>query len=131
MWYLAVFLMALGSASTAWADEAMYKCEDGMFTNRADLLCQPYQPKGNVLIAPPGASFAAIKTLFGEPAQASDSSPKVKLQDSLHVCNLYKEWIAMNAQSGGGVTFQNTQDVPRWITLSRIFTAIPAPQQCP
>jgi hypothetical protein len=44
------------------------------------------------------------------------------------VCALYQEWAMLNLQTGGGVTFRNTQDVPRWQSLSRMFTAIGRPQ---
>jgi hypothetical protein len=78
-----------------------------------------------VLVLPEGTSFASMRALLGEP------TPKTaQLPDPLSACNLYKEWQALNLRTGGGVTFTYTQDVPRWIALSRIFTAIGAPH-CP
>ena len=59
----------------------MYQCEDGTFTNRAELLCQPYEPKGKVLLLPPGMSVASARALLGEPAQAEAIAQNVKLSD--------------------------------------------------
>ena len=124
-------VIALISVSPVWAEESMYQCEDGTFTNRAELLCQPYEPKGKVLLLPPGMSVASARALFGEPAQAEAIAQNVKLSDPAGVCSLYKEWVAMNLQTGGGVTFHLTQDVPRWLALARTFTAVVPPQNCP
>lgn len=107
----------------AMAEDQMYRCEDGTFTNRAELLCPSYEPKGRVLIAPVGATMNSIRALL--PTERHDRPP-----DPLGVCDLYWEWVALNLRTGGGVTFSNTQDVPRWNALARIFTAIPVPN-CP
>jgi hypothetical protein len=109
----------------ASANERMFRCDDGTFTNVAERMCEPYEPKGTVLVLPEGASFASMRALLGEPAAKT-----AQLPDPASICNLYKEWQALNLRSGGGVTFANTQDVPRWMSLSRIFTAIGAPY-CP
>ena len=120
-----VTVMIVGSKSPAGANEPMFRCDDGTFTNVAERLCPPYEPKGTVLVLPEGTSFASMRALLGEP------TPKtVQLPDPTSVCNLYQEWQALNLRTGGGVTFTYTQDVPRWIALSRMFTAIGAPH-CP
>ncbi|MGH7233651.1 MAG: hypothetical protein ACREJU_20160 [Nitrospiraceae bacterium] len=131
MVYLVIIMMALASAPNVWAEEPMFKCEDGTFTNRIELLCQPYEPKGKVLVLPRGTSIASARALLGEPAAAGDAAQKVNLPDPANVCSLYKEWASMNLRTSGGVTFPLTQDLPRWLALSRIFTAIGAPQNCP
>jgi hypothetical protein len=123
MFYLFVFLF-LVLAPSAFADDRMFLCDDGTFTNRSERLCPAYQPKGTVMIAPAGASLQSMRALFPEPAS------KAKLPDPPEVCNLYREWVALNVRTGGGVTFPTTQDIPRWTALSRIFTAIGAPH-CP
>jgi hypothetical protein len=66
-----------------------------------------------------------MRALLGEPTPMT-----AQLPDPASVCNLYKEWQVLNLRTGGGVIFTNTQDVPRWMSLSRIFTAIGAPH-CP
>jgi hypothetical protein len=118
-------LLALYSPFSASASEPMYRCDDGTFTNMTERMCAPYEPKGTVLVLPEGASLASMRTLLGEPAAKT-----AQLPDPASVCTLYKEWQVLNLRSGGGVTFANTQDVPRWMSLSRIFTAIGAPH-CP
>jgi hypothetical protein len=118
-------VLILMSPVMATANEAMYRCDDDTFTNVAERMCAPYEPKGTVLVKPEGATLASMRELLGE------RTPKpAQLPDPPSICNLYKEWQALNLHSGGGVTFANTQDVPRWMSLSRIFTAIGAPY-CP
>ena len=117
--------MIVGSTSPATGNEPMFRCDDGTFTNVADRLCPPYEPKGTVLMLPEGTSFASMRALLDEPV-----SKTAQLPDPTSTCNLYKEWQALNLRTGGGVTFTYTQDVPRWIALSRMFTAIGAPH-CP
>lgn len=119
-----LILSALAIApAVATAEDRLYRCEDGTLTNRAELLCPDYEPKGRILIAPTGATLTAIRALI--PTERPDRPP-----DPLDVCDLYWEWVALNLRTGGGVTFSNTQDVPRWNALARIFTAIPVPN-CP
>lgn len=119
-----MFMTAFANTAVSSGEELLYKCEDGTFTNIAERLCAPYQSKGVVLVAPAGATFASMSALLGEPVHPTN------LPDPQAVCNLYQEWIALNMQTGGGVTFHLTQEVPRWRALSRIFTAIGTPY-CP
>jgi hypothetical protein len=123
MVYLFMFILFV-VAPSVWAEDRMFLCEDGTYTNRPERLCPPYEPKGTVMVAPPGATLQSMRAMFPE------SEAKTRLPDPLAVCNLYKEWTALNLRTGGGVTFPTTQDVPRWLSLSRIFTAIGAPH-CP
>ena len=124
-WTVVALYLVVLTPLYASVDEPMFRCEDGTFTNVAERLCTPYEPKGTVLVLPEGTSFASMRALLGEP-----TTKTAQLPDSLSACNLYKEWQALNLRTGGGVTFTYTQDVPRWIALSRIFTAIGAPH-CP
>lgn len=121
----ALCLFFLSPPLHASPDEPMFRCDDGTFTNVAERMCEPYEPKGTVVVMPEGTSLASMKALLGEPAPKTAPLP-----DPPSICNLYKEWQVLNIRSGGGVTFSNTQDVPRWMALSRIFTAIGAPH-CP
>jgi hypothetical protein len=121
MLYLVVLLSLLVAPSAFGADE-LFLCEDGTFTNIVERMCAPYTPKGVVMIAPQGATFASVRSMFPQTEQKAADFP-----DPVSVCNLYKEWQMLNLRTGGGVTFRNTQDVPRWLSLSRIFTAIGAP----
>ncbi|MEP6887758.1 MAG: hypothetical protein ABI945_05490 [Nitrospirales bacterium] len=125
IWTVATMLLLPLSTLPASANEPMFRCDDGTFTNVAERMCEPYEPKGTVLVLPEGASLASMRALLGGPAAKT-----AQLPDPASICNLYKEWQVLNLRSGGGVTFANTQDVPRWMSLSRIFTAIGAPY-CP
>lgn len=122
---VALCLFFLSPPLHASSSEPMFRCDDGTFTNVAERMCAPYEPKGTVLMMPERATLASMQALLGEP------TPKMApLPDPPAICNLYQEWQVLNLRSGGGVTFANTQDVPRWMSLSRIFTAIGAPH-CP
>ena len=122
MLYLVVLLSVLVAPSAFAADE-MFLCDDGTYTNVKERMCAPYVPKGVVMIAPQGATFASVRSMFPE----AEPKAAAGFPDPVSVCNLYKEWQMLNLRTGGGVTFTNTQDVPRWLSLSRIFTAIGAP----
>ena len=95
---LAVTMLLLPvSTLPASANEPMFRCDDGTFTNVAERMCEPYEPKGTVLVLPEGASFASMRALLGEPAAKTALLP-----DPASICNLYKEWQALNLRSGGG-----------------------------
>src|SRR5687768_12414467 len=119
IWTAVTMLLLSLSTVSASAEEPMFRCDEGTFTNVAERMCEPYEPKGTVLVMPERASSASMRPFLGE------STPKTaQLPDPPSICNLYQEWQALNLRSGGGVTFANTHDVPRWMSLSRIFTAI-------
>ena len=46
----AAFLLVMGLAGNVFADDKMYKCDDGTFTNRTDLHCPLYEPHGSVIV---------------------------------------------------------------------------------
>jgi hypothetical protein len=125
---LFLFLLAL-VPSVASASDQFFRCEDGTVTNRPERLCSPYEPHGTVMIAPEGSRPANFAPFF---ERSMPSAPPVIVGQaklaSPDVCSLYQEWVTLNLQTGGGVTFRNTQDVPRWQSLSRMFTAIGRPQ---
>lgn len=123
-WVALILFLSLSPLSV-FAGESMYRCPDGTFTNIAERMCEAYEPTGTVLVLPEGASLASMRAVLGEPVAKT-----AQLPDPTSVCTLYQEWQMLNIRSGGGVTFTNTQDIPRWISLSRIFTAIGAPH-CP
>jgi hypothetical protein len=125
LWIAVAILLLSVLPLPAAAYESMYRCDDGTFTNVAERMCAPYEPQGTVLVLPEGTSLASMRALLGEPTPMT-----AQLPDPASVCNLYKEWQVLNLRTGGGVIFTNTQDVPRWMSLSRIFTAIGAPH-CP
>jgi hypothetical protein len=129
--FFILFAVTAPFASAASANDQLFRCDDGTFTNRTDLLCAPYESHGTVMVAPEGtrpAHFApfleqnkpAVPPVVAIRPDAAAATPDV--------CGLYQEWAMLNLQTGGGVTFRNTQDVPRWQSLSRLFTAIGRPQ---
>lgn len=128
---LMLFIIFIVTAPLASANDELFRCEDGTFTNRADLLCTPYESHGSLMVAPEGSRPAQFAPYF---EQSRSSVPPVVATRpeaqtaTLEVCSLYREWAMLNVQTGGGVTFRNTQDLPRWLSLSRIFTAIGQPQ---
>ncbi|WP_447986136.1 hypothetical protein [Nitrospira sp. Nam74] len=118
------------TAPFASGNDQFFRCDDGTFTNRADLLCAPYEPRGTVMAAPEGGRRANLAPFFEQNGPAVPpvvaTTPEA-LTATPDACALYQEWTMLNLQTGGGVTFRNTQDVPRWQSLSRMFTAIGRP----
>jgi hypothetical protein len=125
-----IILFAM-TAPFASANDQLFRCDDGTFTNRADLLCTPYESRGTVMVAPEGSRPVHFAPFFEQNRTAVPpvvaTRPDISTA-SPDVCTLYQEWAMLNLQTGGGVTFRNTQDVPRWQSLSRMFTAIGRPQ---
>ena len=50
MLYLAALMFVLALSPNVFADDKMYKCDDGTFTNRADLHCPSYELRGSIMI---------------------------------------------------------------------------------
>ncbi len=50
MLYLAALIFAMTLSASVFADDKMYKCDDGTFTNRADLHCPSYELRGSLMI---------------------------------------------------------------------------------
>ena len=74
----ALVTAALLPAHSRADSSQLYRCPDGMFTNRADLLCEPYETTGRVVIMPGGSNLAAVRPLLGNPRPVS------RLSLSLH-----------------------------------------------
>lgn len=128
---LMLFILFVVTAPFASANDQLFRCDDGTFTNRADLLCAPYESLGTVMVAPEGtrpANFAPFSDQNRPTVPSSLATRPDAPTATPDVCGLYQEWTTLNLQTGGGVTFRNTQDVPRWQSLSRMFTAIGRPQ---
>jgi hypothetical protein len=128
---LMLFIIFIVTAPFASANDELFRCEDGTFTNRADLLCKPYESTGSLMVAPEGSRPAQFAPYFEQ--RRSSVPPMVSTRPEAQtatseVCTMYHEYTMLSAQTGGGVTFRNTQDIPRWLSLARMFTAIGHPQ---
>lgn len=114
------------------AEEVMFRCEDGSFTNRADAACPPYRLQGSVTVLPDGPPPAHVRDRF----KAENSTmtavlppPSVKVSKTgFTLCGLYDEWEALRRTTSGGTVFSRSRDVVRWQALSRIFLSIGIPQ---
>jgi hypothetical protein len=62
--HVVVGLAMLGLVQTAWASDALYRCADGTFTNRAERQCAPYEAKGIVRVQ--GETTEASRQPFAE-----------------------------------------------------------------
>ena len=120
----ALVTAALLPAHSRADSSQLYRCPDGMFTNRAELLCEPYETTGRVVIMPGDSNLAAVRPLLGEPAPREQAHP---LPAPSGVCQLYNESVGLNLATYGGRVSQTTEDRQRWLALSRIFTAIGKP----
>lgn len=130
-------LLFAGLLLLAWtvaaveAEEIMYRCEDGSFTNRPDAACPPYRPQGAVTVSPDGQPPPIIRDRL-----AGDNSvmtavlppPSGKLSKKGYtLCGLYDEWATLRQTTSGGTVFSHSRDVARWEALSRIFLSIGTP----
>ena len=67
----AVLVITMWSfTQAAWADDALYRCADGTFTNRVERQCAPYEAKGIVRVQgetaePTRPPFAEVKVFQG------------------------------------------------------------------
>jgi hypothetical protein len=116
---------------TLQAEEVMYRCEDGSFTNRADAVCSPYRSQGSLTVSPDGQPPPLLRDRF-----KGDSSimtavlppPSGKVSKTgFTLCGLYDEWEILRRTTNGGTVFSRSRDVSRWQALSRIFLSIDTP----
>ena len=137
-WYRRRGFLFAGLLLLAWtagivqAEEVMYRCEDGSFTNRPEAACLPYRPQGSVTVSPDGQPPSSIRdrvaadhstlTAVLPPPSGTPSKRGATL------CGLYDEWVALRHTTSGGTVFSHGRDVARWEALSRIFLSIGTPQ---
>jgi hypothetical protein len=61
---LILFIFLIVPALPASATDELFRCDDGTFTNRAELLCTPYESHGTVMVAPEGTRPAHFAPFF-------------------------------------------------------------------
>lgn len=114
------------------AEEGVYRCEDGSFTNRPDGGCLPYRSQGLVTVSPDGQPPAIIQDRLKSDASTMTAvlpPPSGKLpKNGYTLCGLYEEWQALRRTTKGGTVFQRGRDVARWQALSRIFLNVGTPR---
>lgn len=141
---MTVIVMALGTMASfaiasAAAGNELYRCPGDLFTNRPRPGCQAYEltselslvveaPQRSTYLTPPVMASPSTPLLVVPLVSTVAASARSEVQQE--ICALYKEWQDINLRTGGGVIFESTQSIPRWLALSRIFTAIGAPH-CP
>lgn len=117
---------------TLQAEEVMYRCEDGSFTNRADAGCTPYQSHGSVTSSPDGQPPQPIHDrLKGDTSTMMAVLPPPfgkASKTGFTLCGLYDEWETLRRTTRGGTVFSRGRDVARWQALSRIFLSVGTPQ---
>ncbi len=101
--------------------KTLYVCDDGrtvLLTDRAELGCPAYKPKGKLLIVPDGATWAdvewavALKQAENAP-QRSTPSPRIRAQSC-------EEWRDLNLPRDAGLEMDET--TRQLLELSRIVT---------
>lgn len=117
---------------TLQAQEVMYHCEDGSFTNRADAACSPYHSQGSLTVSPDGQPPPLLRDrLKGESSTMTAVLPPPSGKASktgFTLCGLYDEWETLRRTTSGGTVFSRSRDVARWQALSRIFLSVGTPQ---
>ena len=97
----------------------LYVCDDGgtvLLTDRAELGCPAYKPKGELFIVPDGATWADVEWAVAL-KQAAQSKPSPRMR-----AGLCQEWIDLNLRTNGGLDMETTENTRRWRALSRIVT---------
>ncbi len=112
-------LAVFGFTFTIDADaKPLYLCDDGktvLLTDRAELGCPVYTPKGELITVPDGATWADVK--WAVATKQADRLPARRSADRTQdVC---REWIDLNLRTNGGYQV-DVEDAQRWVTLSRI-----------
>ena len=118
--------------SNLQAEEIVYRCEDGSFTNRPDAGCTPYRSQGVVTVSPDGQPPAIIRDRVKGDTSTMTAvlpPPSGRLSKTGYtLCGLYNEWQVLRRATNGGTVFLRGRDVARWQALSRIFLNVGTPQ---
>jgi hypothetical protein len=129
---LAGLLLSGWFGATLQAEEVMYRCEDGSFTNRAAAACPPYRSQGSITVSPDGQPPPLIRDrLKGDSSIMTAVLPPPSGKASktgFTLCGLYDEWETLRRTTSGGTVFSHSRDVARWQALSRIFLSLGTPQ---
>ncbi len=133
-----LFALSTGLLLSGWfgvtlqAEEVMYRCEDGSFTNRADAACSPYHSQGSITASPDGQPPPLLRDrLKGDSNTMTAILPPPSGKASktgFTLCGLYDEWKTLRRTTSGGTVFSRSRDVARWQALSRIFLSVDTPQ---
>lgn len=133
-----LFALIGGLLLSAWcgvilhAEEAVYRCDDGSFTNRTDTACPPWRAQGSIAVSPDGQPPALFRDrLKGDSSTMSAVLPPPSgkvLKTGLTLCELYDEWDTLRRTTNGGMVFSRSRDVARWQALSRLFLSLGTPQ---
>jgi hypothetical protein len=125
-------ILLIGCLTSLQAEEIVYRCEDGSFTNRQDAGCTPYRSQGIVTVSPDGQPPAIIRDRVKGDTSTMTAvlpPPSGRLSKTGYtLCGLYNEWQALRRTTNGGTVFLRGRDVARWQALSRIFLSVGTPQ---
>ncbi|WP_447983943.1 hypothetical protein [Nitrospira sp. Nam74] len=129
---LGVLLLTAWSGVILHAEEVMYRCEDGSFTNHTETACPPYHAQSSMAVSPDGQPPVIFRDrLKGDSSIMSAVLPppsgKVS-KTGVTLCGLYEEWDTLRRTTNGGMVFSRSRDVARWQALSRLFLSLGTPQ---
>ena len=114
------------------AEEIVSSCEDGSFTNRADVRCLPYRSLGAVTVLPDDRTAAVVRDRAKSDTRTMTAvlpPPSGKISKTGYtLCGLYEEWQALRRTTSSGTVFLRGRDVARWQALSKIFLSVGTPQ---
>ncbi len=117
------FVLAVLGFTLAIDAEAkpLFLCDDGqtvLLTDRAELGCPGYKPKGELITVPDGATWADVEWAVAlKLAEAVPPGSKPSPAMRAGVC---REWGDLNLGTEGGPDMETDEDTRRWLALSRI-----------
>jgi hypothetical protein len=133
-----LFALIAGLLLNAWcgvilhAEEIMYRCEDGSFTNRTDTVCPPYRGQPSIAESPDGQPPTLLRNRLKVDSSTMSAvlpPPSGKVSKTgFTLCGLYDEWDTLRRTTNGGMVFSRSRDVARWQALSRVFLSLGTPQ---
>ncbi len=103
--------------------KTLYVCDDGrtvLLTDRAELGCPVYQPKGKLFIVPDGATWADVEWTVA--LRLAETKPPQSGASTAEGASQCQEWGDLNLRTDAGLDMETAENTRRWLALSRIVT---------
>ncbi len=98
-------------------------CDDGktvLLTDRAELGCPVYTPKGELITVPDGATWADVE--WAAALKLAEVVPPGSKPSPAMRAGVCREWGDLNLLTDNRLGMETDEDTRRWLALSRIVT---------